>query len=170
VGRVGILACIASAFGCGRIYFDPLDDGGALPLTCPPRYDAVAGHCYRLDELDIVTDTWRGLELVCEADGPGTHLAVIDDAAELAILIEHMRINTNQDAAIGFSDRGGGVYRTVLGAPAFEQWASGQPTAAGCGALQRLPDEGMVMIPCQGIADFDSICEYDGIPPDPSSF
>lgn len=99
---------------CGRIGFDATTDAGPMG-PCPSGYDLIAGHCYRSVEVGAGGErSWLDAEEECEADGPGAHLAVIDDAEEAQRFTEGM---VEQDSWIGISDRiTEGTFITVTGA------------------------------------------------------
>jgi hypothetical protein len=150
---------VALFCGCGRFAFDIAYE----PLDCPTEYEQVGTGCYR-HEFNTVELAWTDAEAACEADGAGAHLAVIDDAGEMARLI---RILAVQDASIGLNDRGvEGTYRTVTVVEAYVRWAPGQPGGVDdCAALRA---EGMHDRDCVDLNDY--LCEYDGIPAVPGTF
>lgn len=159
----GLVALVAVS-GCGRIAFDPRSDAGAdsgdAALVCPPTYTRDGTSCYRAS---ADTRTWLAAEAACEADGLGAHLAIIDDAAEAAIVSQY-RTSETDNAWIGVSDRVlEGTYLTVVNrAPTYLQFANGQPDGAGQNCIQlgtgiELRDNG-----CDSLDDY--ICEFDGIP------
>ena len=97
--------------GCGRVHFDARADGGAgsdaaAPdggLVCPGGYTRTDDRCYRLEINPTAELAWIEAEAACEADGPGAHLLVVDDAVEAASVVS--RYGTAADAWIGVSDR-----------------------------------------------------------------
>jgi hypothetical protein len=178
VSVCSLVACMLLA-GCGRIRFDTFDapidasvDAPDVGVTCAPPYLQLATGCYRFVLDGSTTAKWLDVEDACEADGPGTHLAVVDDEIELNVLIDKLRVLSTIDAAIGFSDRTlEGTYRTVTGGAAFLRWAPANPDGGNdCGSLAAgVNDNGMKDSTCE--ANFnDYICELDGNAPDPMAF
>lgn len=150
---------------CGRIGFDATTDAGPMG-PCPSGYDLIAGHCYRSVEVGAGGEcSWLDAEEECEADGPGAHLAVIDDAEEAQRFTEGM---VEQDSWIGISDRiTEGTFITVTGAAAFTAWDEGEPSVDGdCVEIQ--PNGLMYVVDC-GVEE-DYVCEYDAVPADPTAF
>jgi hypothetical protein len=114
--RLGVMV-VALVGACGRINYDPLGsdddvdaevdgapgidvpDGGA----CPASYTPMNGTCYR--PVATARD-WLAAEMDCEADGDGSHLAIIVDVAEhfdLHALAESSGIGA--ESWIGYTDR-----------------------------------------------------------------
>jgi hypothetical protein len=170
------LVCMLGA--CGRVGFDPLDDAlpqdarppGPRPASCPQGYVRVDNYyCYRLHVTGGFLDEWTVLETDCEADGVGAHLAVIDDPTELAAIIALMESTSTEDISVGFSRRSG-RYLDVTGTAAFLDWGLGEPDADGeCGGVD-VSNGGMEENACVDSMDDDHLCEFDGIPVDPSAF
>lgn len=163
--------CVLAAFaaGCGRVGFSELDaqpvpDAGSAndALPCPATYTAVTGHCYRFS---ASTETWLMAEQLCEGDA-GAHLAVIDDAAEGALVETLLVTNVMW---VGTSDRiVEGDYRTVTAQTTYVNWEAGFPTAtpdcvemAGDTALFKTLD-------CATTNEY--LCESDGLPVVTSNF
>jgi hypothetical protein len=158
--------------GCGRIGFEAERvDGPEAPIACPPTYETVGGGCYRIVENSSEFD-WAVNEAGCEADGPTAHLMVIDDAAEIQVVLDLLAANSIVDVALGFSDRlVEGEYRSVTGGPAFIEFASNEPNGdlEDCGGIDRGGGiVGMEDIDCNNANDY--ICEVDGDPADPLAF
>lgn len=96
---------LASLAACGRINYDPIgdDDVDAADGTCPTGYTPLEGSCYRV----VPTQrSWTAAEADCEADGDGSHLAIIVDVDE------HFDLHTLSEAEaggaevwIGYTDR-----------------------------------------------------------------
>ena len=144
---------------------DGMIDGApdAPPGGCPASYMAVSGQTsmYR-----VVTtqSSWTNAEADCENDGSGTHLAVVDDAAE----------HTAVDALTGASIWFGLTDRKVEGTP---RWVTGaQPVYTNYG-----PAQNETGYDCAGIYQgkwawgdcltlIKYVCECDGIAPDPTSY
>lgn len=173
LGTSLVLAVFVVA-GCGRVRFDPLDASSDVAddaVACPPTYQALGTSCYRF-VIDGPMAMWLDVEAACEADGVGSHLAVIDDDIELALLIDQLRLRVTTDAAVGFSDRQQeGTYLTVTGGPAFLVWAPANPDGGNdCGNLDSsVADQGMKDSTCTSNFD-DYICEHDQRAADPSAF
>jgi hypothetical protein len=164
VMRCGVMLALAAA-GCGRVWFDPLDGG-----ECPTGYVAAGTSCYRPVLNTSPEPTWLEGELLCEADGVGAHLVVIDDAAEAGV-VGLLVPETVFDHAIGVTDLAAeGEFRTVTDLPlAYLAWGDGEPdggTAQNCVAFQN--DLSIHDADCAGPDDI--VCEYDGIPAVPAAY
>jgi hypothetical protein len=136
--------------------------------TCPAGYSPIAGgpaaSSYRV--VGGVTQ-WRAAEVDCEDDGFGTHLAVIDDAAEMAA------VDVLQTGAhwVGASDRiTEGAFLAVTGGPAlFLPWDTGQPNNAFGQDCVEASENGLFNdLQCGAFRQF--VCECDGVPADPAAF
>jgi hypothetical protein len=97
--------------------------------TCPTSYTVLAatGHAYRVRHSP---QPWFQAADSCEATGAGIHLAVIDDAAELAAVDAFV---TSSIVWIGVNDVDlEGHFVKVTGGPAtFLPWAQGEPNDSG---------------------------------------
>lgn len=137
-------------------------------LVCPPTYTRVQGSCYRL-ESDVEAE-WAAAAQGCEADGPGAHLVVVDDAAELLRIMAVTDLGTTYDVWIGTTDRiTDGTYLNVHGAPAFVMLAPDQMDP-GHHCLELRDNDPTVMFDTDCTGPDDYLCEYDGIPAQPGSF
>lgn len=167
---LGRVALIAALCGCGRISFESTVDGGRgdgldAPLACIAGYLAAPTGCYRFETAN--DQDFLGAELLCEADGPGAHLVVVDNDAELVFLDSLVPLG---DVFLGTSDRiVPETYVTVTGSPAFIHWDVNQPDDAGG------PEYCIVLVgatmhddDCNVANEF--VCEYDGVLADPSAF
>jgi hypothetical protein len=122
---------------------DPLLDAGrperpdaAPPLPCDAgnanAVDPATGNCF---SLFLTARSWNGAQTACAALGPDTHTAVIESAAENAVVFS---LAGSARTWIGATDAGSeGVFVWVVtDTPfAFQPWAPGQPgggTAEGC--------------------------------------
>jgi len=140
----------------------------APAVACPAGYTRVAAagrSAYRA----AGAGRWRAAEADCENDGPGAHLAVIDDTTEALVA---RILAGGEDVWVGVSDRvDDGVYRTVLGELAtFLPWAAGEPNDLGqedCVELDGL-DRTYNDSNCQLAKPY--ICECDGRAADRSAF
>lgn len=115
----------------------PPDAAGAADATppppdarrCPPSYTELpaTGHAYRLRHS---AQPWFQAADSCEATGAGIHLAVIDDANELAAVDAFV---TSQIVWIGVNDVDlEGHFVKVTGGPAtFLPWGQGEPNNSG---------------------------------------
>jgi hypothetical protein len=157
---------------------DPDAAFDAMPLppdghACPSNYLAVDGQS-SLYRVVAAADDWLSAELDCEKDGAatggGTHLVVLDDAAELAALDPHLAANV----WIGMVDRvDEGTFVLVTGPGAvFLPFRSGEPNDGGplgftedCIELAGnvLNDDGCT-------TNRQYVCECDGAAADPSAY
>lgn len=135
--------------------------------TCPTDYERLGGvgTLYRLAANEA---RWGDAELDCENDGAGTHLVVLDSAAELALVA---RLIGDSEAWIGVTNRvASDEWRTVLGAlAAVLPWRDDAPF----GGLERC----VLLEGEDGEIGDEScnqrelyVCECDGIEPDPDAF
>jgi hypothetical protein len=141
------------------------DTGGSGTVTCLASYAfSIGSSRYRLGG----QTTWTTAEASCEADGPGMHLAVIDDASEMSALAA---LAGGARTWIGASDRKtDNVFLRVTGGVApYLPWRSGDPSQAGPACVgwdsqaAQYRDE-----QCTQGRQF--ACECDGIAADPSSY
>jgi Lectin C-type domain len=148
----------------------PSSDAGAP--ACPPGYAAAgtpSAGCYR-----FVPDfkKWMQAERICEADGAGAHLLVIDDPAEYEAILEVMH-GREDEAWVGGSDEAvEGRFVTVTGAPFFVEWQPGAPDDSGDGPDGQAEDCALLeshATELEGFNDDDCnnkhsfFCEYDGM-------
>jgi hypothetical protein len=134
---------------------------------CPGGYEQLEGSTswYRVQQTPAV---WVDAEADCENDGPGTHLVIVDSAAEYAPI----------NAAffgqlwVGVTDRvTEGTFVTVTGAiPTYLPFGGGQPDDFFGQDCLRWGDGG-------GVDDIDClsnqlgyVCECDGVAPDPAAY
>jgi hypothetical protein len=134
-------------------------------LTCPGTYTTIAGQTskYRAINNSMV---WLTSEQLCEADG--THLVIIDDAAELTGVTGLL---AGQNIWTGVTDRiAVGTFRKVTGPNAsYLPWDTSEPdaTAAECLFIDSVTLK---------FADQDctsgrrAVCECDGAAVDPASY
>lgn len=178
------LAALALWCGCGRVAFDARQDGAPSPPIdgapdarkyfvdggeCPPGYTFDTAGCYRA-VLMPTSLGWVDAEAACEQDAFGSHLVVIDNAAEAAV-VDRQVPGTILSHWIGFSDRvTEGTFLTVQNQPiGYANWATAQPsggTAANC--VLFFDDTTLSTQDCAVGDDF--VCEYDGIPPVPAAW
>jgi hypothetical protein len=179
--RFGVLVLLA---GC-RLGFDestPQRDSGSVidglsqtsdasgasdgtQLACPGTYAAVGGLTSKYRGIDNSMG-WLTSEQLCEGDG--THLVVIDNAAELTAI---PGLLPGQNIWTGTTDRLViGTFHHVTGANAtFLDWDSSEPdaTALECVFIDALTVK---------LGDQDcgsgrrAVCECDGLAVDPSSY
>jgi hypothetical protein len=142
---------------------DPQPDA-ATPASCPASYTlhdpARPASYYRLES---ASTSWAGAEALCEADGPTSHLIVLDDDAERAWAFAR---NTSDQWA-GISDR----ISEGTWLPVTDQsiWFAG--TAAG----NVPPRDCLVIKQADTAADMCSaghpyLCECDGYTVQPDQF
>ncbi len=138
--------------------------------VCPAGYTFLApGGCYRT-VLSGPGSTWLASELACEADGPGSHLVVLDSVPE-AMAIDGFAPGTIVDHWVGASDRvNEAAFPSVTNGPfGFTGFASGEPdggTAENC----LLFDDAVELSTTDCDTDDDYVCEYDGILAVPAAY
>ena len=170
---------------CGRVGFDPVGgDGGGTGTAdgpgngdgggdgvvnlCPASYVHAYGTSrYRVENQVL---QWHEAELLCESEGVGTHLIVIDDLAES---IESTDISGFTMLWVGTSQRAApGTWRYVTGgSAAFLGWAPGYPVGGGaqdCVMRQWFTDIEYRNDTCN--MTWPSVCECDGVAADPAAF
>lgn len=142
-------------------------DGGVVPM-CPAGYAQLIAGRPQLYRVVTTPAAWADAQADCADDGAGTHLAVVDDAAEqqgLAVL--------DLDIWLGYTDQiSEGTFRWVNGASSsFTAWAANQPDDSGggedCTQQQRAPSKWFDLSCAVALA---YVCECDGIPSDPSTY
>jgi hypothetical protein len=138
----------------------PVDAAPAPPDAsgCPADYVRYDGSrsMYRLV---LVADDWLAAELDCEDDGPTSHLVVLDNAAELAVLDPL----TSPKIWVGTTDRvyEGTFFSVTTGVAPFTPWQDGEPNNSSnedCVELDgnQFNDEG-----CGDTRAY--LCECDGL-------
>lgn len=158
---------------------DPADAGAdATPpppdaQACPGNYVAVDGQSSRY-RLVTSPDDWLAAELDCENDGAatggGTHLLILDDAAELTAVDPRIA----PTVWIGMVDRVDEGTLVLVTGPGvvFRPFRSGEPNDGGplgftedCVELDGnvLNDEGCT-------ANRQYVCECDGVDADPDAY
>ena len=159
-----VCTVVLALAGCGRLWFDPLEDAAA---GCPSTYMEGGGSCYRFVINPVPELSWLDAERACEADGAGAHLMVIDDSAELVLASSALVGASN--AWVGASDRTAeGSYLAVTGQPAVIVWSPGEPTGAAEDCLQIMDTGAMGDRDCTMLNDY--LCEADGRSVDASAF
>jgi hypothetical protein len=158
--RVRGVVLLIVLVGCGRVGFAPRGDAGECPLS----YTRLGTSCYRYSGLQDAP-IWLDAELACEADGIGSHLVTIDDAAEATLLATAFETN---DFWIGVTDRvDEGVYRNVTGELApYLVWRVGEPTSSDCAQLDDIAE--FHVSSCDSTDEY--VCEYDGRPAAPGAY
>ncbi len=166
--RLAVLLSVLAA--CGRIGFDATSTasfdvprGDGPPASCASNYTFTYGSSrYRASG----TDQWKNSELDCESDGPGMHLIVIDDMAELAAIAP---LAASTVSWIGTSDRiTAGTWRDVTGPTAtYLPWGASQPAAFPCVSMD--PANGTLSAEDCTLGHKE-ICECDGIIVDKTSY
>ena len=154
--------------GCDSLFlqekqFAPVPD--ARPLVCPEVY---AGGRYVLVNVHAL---WSNAERLCREQTGGTdqsHLAIVNDRAELAIL-DAMR--GGSDVWVGLTDRKDlAFFRWITNEPTEAiPWAPSQPDSnmhASCGIIGL---DGIRDRACD-LDDNKFICECDGYEVDPTRF
>jgi hypothetical protein len=140
----------------------------AMPAGCPTDYVALDG-APTTSRYRVVAGfvNWGPAEMDCDNDGTGTHLVVVDDAAESAAIDTAFF----GDLWLGASDRRSeGTFLAVTGGPMpYTNWSLFEPDdffGQDCAGL----DEGGFYSDrtCGGNRGF--ICECDGLEPDPNAF
>lgn len=133
--------------------------------TCPPSYVTVGGQTskYRGLTNSIV---WLSAEQTCETDG--THLVIVDNAAELTAMTN---LIPGQNLWIGVTDRKTiGAFLAVTGpSAAYLPWDASEPdgSAAECVFIDSLT----LKMADQGCGSGRrAVCECDGVPADPTSY
>ena len=106
----------------------PIDAPIDAPGGCPAGYVAlpgVTGHLYR----KLAAAGWTNQRAICGNEPANVHLAIPDDAIELAALVTF----AGDQQWVGISDAATeGTFVTVLDAPAtFLPWDTGEPDNAG---------------------------------------
>ena len=151
-----------------RIPLDARRPPDARPAPCPINYARLgdAGTVYRLGN---ATSGWDAAEADCEDDGDGTHLVVLDDGDELAVVAPVIGAG---DAWIGVTNRmSSATWLTVLGAVApIQPWRGGAPSPGQGRACVVLLGETRELsnVACARASRY--ICECDGAEPDPRAF
>ena len=164
----------------GRVAADatPDSDGPLAPddaatrdagFTCPRGYEIAgeSGSAYRSG----AALAWLAAESACEADGPGTHLVVIDDTAENATVDA---ISSASRTWIGYSDVvDPDTWRWVTSEPGFgggwDTGGGGADEPDGTGDCATMDQNGSWQD--QSCADSrDYVCECDGRSADPDAF
>lgn len=142
----------------------PPDPRDAAPVTCPASYTlSDPAHPMSRYRLETASTTWEGAESACEADGPHSHLIVLDDDGERAWAFAR----NSSDQWAGISDRV--LEDTWL--PVTDQpiWFTGDATG-------NVPPKDCLVIKQEGtIADMCSaghpyLCECDGYAVQPDRF
>ena len=147
---------------------DPVTpDGSAMPGDGPPDTPGCLpgyteepwGGCYRMV---IGPADWLTAELDCEDDAPGSHLVVIDDGTENDYVPDY--------TWTGLTERitGDGIFTTVTGlSMPFDGFAVGEPVPGGAACAVTRPD-GWHDDNCPEAKMY--MCEFDGLPADPTSY
>lgn len=149
---------------CGRIDFDPIGDSSA---ACPAGYADIEGGCF-LVMINLMPEvTWTAAEAVCEQEG--AHHVVIDSREKFERVRRLVPSGLN-DFWIGATDRRTeGTYLAVTGGPAFmPPWGGGEPDGGPQDCLLVTVSYELTDDDCDSPDDY--ICEYDGIPADPTSY
>lgn len=165
----GPAATDAAPDGDGPLASDDAAPALDAAFACPPGYEIAgeSGSAYR-SGADL---GWLAAESACEADGPGAHLVVIDDATENATVDA---ISSASRTWIGYSDlTTADAWRWVTSAPGVDdRWDTGgggpdEPDGTGdCAAIDQ---NGSWQD--QSCADSrDYVCECDGRSADPDAF
>lgn len=127
--------------------------------SCPTGYLAnVNGSCYRFV---TAAATWMLAEADCEDDASGAHLIVVDDATENAMLPPFHWIGYSEIVTAG-------VFLWVNGSTAaYAGFAASDPVIGGAQCVVTRPD-GWHDVNCGGLKSY--VCEFDGIPADPTTY
>ena len=181
-GRGAVVAAIAMCGGCGRISFDALNDGGAGPRDasadarkffidggeCPPGYVFDTMGCYRSYSDVNAPKTWFEAEAECEADAYGAHLVILSSTLEVGV-IDRQQPGTIVDHWIGMTDLvTNDAWLNIDNQPStYMMWDVGEPSS-GDDCVLFNDDQSLASAPCDRGDDY--VCEYDGIPPVPSSW
>lgn len=145
---------------------DARPDAGPDAAMCPSDYVPIAGAPSRYRTIAGFS-SWTDAEHDCEDDGTGTHLVVIDDAAESAAVDDLIFGNL----WLGASDRvtEGSFLAVTGGAAPYLAWGPFQPDdffGQDCVSMNEAgnyADAG-----CDSARGY--VCECDGIAPDPASY
>ena len=177
-----LVVLVVSLAACGRINYDPIGDddvdGGidAPDGSCPAAYTPLEGSCYRVVSTQR---SWLAGEMDCEADGDGSHLAIIVDVDE------HFDLHTMSEADaggaevwIGFTDRiTEGTFQWIAGGgldPSLDQCFFGpsgptNDTSINCVVQQSATECGDWFVrDCTALRPY--ICEHDGQVPTAGTF
>jgi hypothetical protein len=136
---------------------------------CPPTYtlDPVTGTAYRFGTLSL---QWTSAEGDCEFDGPGIHLAVIEDETERAHLAD---LVGNNQVWVGVTDRiDEDRFRWVTGGDAtFLPWKKNEPNDSAPGGEDCVElDKGQYNDESCTIVIQRYVCECDGVALDYDAF
>jgi len=135
------------------------------PFVCPGNYSTVGSLTSKYLGLNT-SMTWDASEALCEADG--THLVVLDDAAELTAMLG---VVPGQNLWTGVTDRiAVGTFRKVTGPNAtFLPWDTSEPDALAAECVY--VDSLTMKLVDQGCGSGRrGVCECDGILVDPASY
>ena len=163
--------CCAS---CGRLGFEQRGDGRADAIgdaltgdagdsgvapNCSPVYNFMIGTS-KYEYFTGVTMDWLAAEAMCEADGVGMHLAVIETAAE-ADAVGQFALDRN--VWIGVSDRvTAGTWLRVIGSSETNlPWAASNPQGTGQCVEWHTQQKNYTNELCTTLVS--PICECDGI-------
>jgi hypothetical protein len=146
---------------------DARADAAPDNFLCPPNYYALVPASSSRYRVASFIDSWSNGELDCEADGSGTHLAVIGDLGELTA------VDAEVVGAfwIGVSDRQAeGSFLAVTRQAVYARWDSGEPNDGLFGQdCVRVQDNGNYDDDeCSDLYTY--VCECDGTAADPSAF
>jgi len=144
---------------------DAMSDAASV---CPGSYVSSGGQTSKYRAV-MAASPWLAAQMDCADDGLGTHLVVINDAAENTVVDA---LTGASVAWIGFSDRiTEGSFRAVTGSVVnFTSWGAGNPDGGAvqnCMAIYggNLWGDGDCVYAMPGY-----VCECDGIPSDPTAF
>ena len=173
---------IVALVGC-RFGFDRAEEGGnldhdaaisdaardaavdAASAGCPASYVTLGAQTSRY-RLITNSTVWLTAEQMCEADG--THLAIIDDAAELTAIANAL---ATQNVWTGVTDRVAvGTFRKVTGAAAmYLPWDASEPDAS---AAECVYLDGLTLKLCDQdcTSGRRAACECDGVSVDTSAY
>ena len=137
----------------------------ALPLICPTGYLPLAGETSKYRAVTS-TDAWLAAEQACETEG--THLVILDTAAELAMMVA---LIPSQNLWVGVTERKviGQWLKVTGGVASYLPWDTSEPDAANAECVQldgvttKLGDQG-----CNSGRRY--VCECDGAPAMPSTY
>lgn len=133
---------------------------------CPSGYAPAAGGTSMYRTVAGFS-SWRTAEADCEDDGPGTHLVVVDDAAE-NVAVDDMLFG---NLWLGISDRvsEGSFLAVTGGAAPYLDWAAFQPDDFfGQDCVSMNENARYSDVDCGSLRGY--VCECDGIAPDPTSY